>query len=80
MCFLLYRSGSARGDARKGVPYRDPCNGTRNPVNEVSSCVGPTTPTRAGRLADASVDPTEARWRGNWLTGVSTPLLRFAWR
>src|SRR5262245_8164162 len=23
--------------------------------------VGPTTPTRAGRLADASVDPTEAR-------------------
>jgi hypothetical protein len=24
-------------------------------------CVGPTTPTRAGRLADASVDPTEAR-------------------
>jgi hypothetical protein len=22
---------------------------------------GPTTPTRAGRLADASVDPTEAR-------------------
>jgi hypothetical protein len=38
------------------------------------------TPTRAGRLFDASVDPTEARWRGNWLTGVSTPLLRFAWR
>jgi hypothetical protein len=31
-------------------------------------------------LPDASVDPTEARWRGNWLTGVSTPLLRFAWR
>jgi hypothetical protein len=25
--------------------------------------VGPTTPTRAGRLADASVDPTEARCR-----------------
>jgi hypothetical protein len=24
-------------------------------------CFGPTTPTRAGRLADASVDPTEAR-------------------
>jgi hypothetical protein len=24
---------------------------------------GPTTPTRAGRLADASVDPTEARNR-----------------
>jgi hypothetical protein len=23
--------------------------------------VGPTTPTRAGRLADASVDPTDAR-------------------
>jgi hypothetical protein len=26
-----------------------------------SGCFGPTTPTRAGRLADASVDPTEAR-------------------
>src|SRR5262249_8236423 len=25
------------------------------------ACVGPTTPTRAGRLADASVDPTDAR-------------------
>jgi hypothetical protein len=27
-------------------------------------CFGPTTPTRAGRFSDASVDPTEAR-KGN---------------
>jgi hypothetical protein len=27
------------------------------------ACFGPTTPPRAGRLADASVDPTEARKR-----------------
>ena len=26
-----------------------------------ATCFGPTTPTRAGKLADASVDPTEAR-------------------
>ena len=30
------------------------------PQNELAR-VGPTTPTRAGRLADASVDPTDAR-------------------
>ena len=44
--------GSERGDARKGVPYRDLSHLAR---------FGPTTPTRAGRLADASVDHTEAR-------------------
>jgi hypothetical protein len=26
------------------------------------TCFGPTTPTRAGRLVDASVDPTEVRY------------------
>jgi hypothetical protein len=30
-------------------------------INSRGTCFGPTTPTRAGRLADASVDPTEAR-------------------
>jgi hypothetical protein len=27
--------------------------------NDILGCFGPTTPTRAARLADASVDPTE---------------------
>jgi hypothetical protein len=35
--------------------------GTASGPCEARRCFGPTTPTRAGRLADASVDPTEAR-------------------
>src|SRR5262249_40849753 len=41
----------------------DPCHARPflERVRMQPECVGPTTPTRAGRLFDASVDPTEAR-------------------
>ena len=39
---------------------------------------GPTTPTRAGRLADASVDPTEARKR-TFRQGIGCSVNRGDW-
>ena len=45
-----------RGDAAPLAPF-----GGTGAAEGVLVRVGPTTPTRAGRLVDASVDPTDAR-------------------
>src|SRR5262249_36457949 len=47
--------GDARGEHARG--HHAPGRGAR----QILAHFSPTTPTRAGRLADASVDPTEAR-------------------
>jgi hypothetical protein len=44
------------GDGNEGGSFR-----IHGPLGSVASVGRPTTPTRAGRLADASVDHTEAR-------------------